>query len=328
MYQRSALMFLYCVSPLHMGAGTALGAIDNPIQRERHTRHPMIVGSGIKGALRHACEALLAGAKDEADEKAKIALVFGPDTRQSHEHAGALSVGDAQIVVFPVRSLKETFVYATCPTALARLQRLVEIACNGAPAGFPRRSVPQVGQTDAVILHSELLARDSLVLEAFQFKKAASGDQELREFAHWLAANALPSKPPYFADKLKKHLVLLHDDWFNHFVQHATVVEPHVHIKDESGTADDGGLFYTENLPPESLLVSVVMASKSRKAPKNGEGEERKVQAAEMSAEEVLGYVRERVDSKLLQLGGDATTGRGQVIVRGFGWNGKERSNA
>jgi CRISPR-associated protein Cmr4 len=311
-----------------MGAGTALGVIDNPIQRERHTRHPMIVGSGIKGALRHACEAQLADAPNVADEKAKLTLVFGPDTQQSHEHAGALSLGDAQIVAFPVRSLKQTFVYATCPTALARLERLVEVACNGTPPGFPKRSVPQVGSTEAAILDDELLARESLVLEAFQFKKASSGDQELREFAKWLADNALPARPPYFAEKLKKHLVLLHDDWFNHFVQHATIVEPHVRINDASGTADDGGLFYTENLPPESLLVSVVMASRSRKAPKTGEGGEGMAQAIEMSADDVLSYVLGRVDSKLLQLGGDATTGRGQVIVRGFGWNGKERSNA
>ncbi len=40
MFEKQAALFLYAVSPVHMGAGTATGLIDNPIQRERHTRHP------------------------------------------------------------------------------------------------------------------------------------------------------------------------------------------------------------------------------------------------------------------------------------------------
>ncbi|HXH07488.1 MAG TPA: type III-B CRISPR module RAMP protein Cmr4 [Vicinamibacterales bacterium] len=317
MYDRSALMFVYCVSPLHMGAGTALGAIDNPIQRERHTRHPMIVGSGIKGALRHTCQA---AANNDRAALEQLWLVFGPETDRSSDHAGALSVSDAQIVCFPVRSLKHTFVYATSATALARLQRLVEVVLRNPPDGFPKVSLPKVDESSAVVLDSDLLDKDYLILEAFRFKKASEGAGELGAIARWLAENAVPPQPSYFAEKLGKHLVLLHDDWFNHFVEHATVVEPHVRIKDESGTADEGGLFYTENLPPESLLVSVLMASKSRKAPAGRpEGEE--VQS--MSPEAVLDYVRSHVERELVQLGGDATTGRGQVIMRGFGWPGK-----
>ena len=54
MYQAQAALFLYAVSPVHMGAGAAFGLIDSPIQRERHTEHPLFAGSGIKGAIRHA----------------------------------------------------------------------------------------------------------------------------------------------------------------------------------------------------------------------------------------------------------------------------------
>jgi CRISPR-associated protein Cmr4 len=46
-------VFLYAVSPVHMGAGQAIGVIDNPIQ-QRHTNHPCFAGSGIKGAVRHS----------------------------------------------------------------------------------------------------------------------------------------------------------------------------------------------------------------------------------------------------------------------------------
>ena len=47
MFQRQAAVFLYAVSPVHMGAGSAVGVIDNPIQRERHTGHPCFAGSGL-----------------------------------------------------------------------------------------------------------------------------------------------------------------------------------------------------------------------------------------------------------------------------------------
>jgi CRISPR-associated protein Cmr4 len=39
MFEQKAAVFLYAVSPVHMGAGQAIGVIDNPIQRERHTRN-------------------------------------------------------------------------------------------------------------------------------------------------------------------------------------------------------------------------------------------------------------------------------------------------
>ena len=50
MFEKRAAVFLYALSPVHMGAGSAIGVIDNPIQRERHTNHPCFAGSGIKGA--------------------------------------------------------------------------------------------------------------------------------------------------------------------------------------------------------------------------------------------------------------------------------------
>ena len=44
MYQAQSILFLYAISPVHMGAGTAFGLIDSPIQRERHTEHPLFAG--------------------------------------------------------------------------------------------------------------------------------------------------------------------------------------------------------------------------------------------------------------------------------------------
>jgi len=98
--------------------------------------------------------------------------------------------------------------------------------------------------------------------------------------------------------------VLLPDDAFSHFSENATVVEPHVRIDNETGTADGGALFYTENLPPESLLIAPVFSSIERS--KHDEA---------MNAASVMNRLTGSLDNQLLQVGGDATTGRGQVVL-------------
>ena len=87
MFQRQAAVFLYAVSPVHVGAGSAVGVIDNPIQRERHTGHPCFAGSGLKGALRHGFEAI-------GGEKGLVNQLFGPPSDGNDLHAGAVSFGD------------------------------------------------------------------------------------------------------------------------------------------------------------------------------------------------------------------------------------------
>lgn len=119
MFTEQRAMFIYAVSPLHMGAGTAVGLIDNPIQREVHTDWPSMAGSGIKGAIRHA----LAASGEWGN--GRLNAIFGPERDAGAGlYAGAVSFTDGQIVCFPVRSLKRAYVYATCPAALARLKRL------------------------------------------------------------------------------------------------------------------------------------------------------------------------------------------------------------
>lgn len=294
MFQQQKALFVYCVSPVHMGAGTALGLIDNPIQRERHTDYPIIAGSGLKGALRHG----LGWTTDD------IKTVFGPETSESSEQAGAVSFGDAQLVAFPVRSPKRAFVYATSTTALARAARLLSIA--GIEANWTLNAVPE-GQCR--IVNKNLKGGDKVALESFEFE--AQENESLPKIAQYLAENALPKGAAYqfFRDKLRDDLVLLSDEDFGYFVRNATVVEPHVRIDDASGTAQDGGLFYTENLPPESLLLAPVMASQERK--KGGLSAEQVMELLIAGKENGSG-----IDGRQIQIGGDATTGRGQVILK------------
>ncbi|MER2527620.1 MAG: type III-B CRISPR module RAMP protein Cmr4 [Candidatus Competibacter denitrificans] len=313
MFQAQKALFIYCVSPVHMGAGTAVGLIDNPIQRERHTDYPMVAGSGLKGAVRHHFWSQL----DDGSRKDKTNLLnrlFGPDTNAS-DFAGAVSFGDAQLVAFPVRCVKNAFVYATSPTALARAARTLALG-NMEPAWH---SIT-VDAGYCCLVNPALMSGDKLHLEAFEFTAQVS--KPLMEISEWLSQHALPSAAAYgfFREKLKMDLVLLPDEDFSYFVRNATVVEPHVRINNETGTADDGGLFYTENLPPESLLIAPVMASVERSTDKiRGDKKPLDAHAALQVVLSGDGNGFGGLDGKLLQIGGDATTGRGQVVLKAVG---------
>ncbi len=294
MFESKAMMFLYAVSPVHLGAGTATGIIDNPIQRERHTNHPCFAGSGIKGAVRHGFEAI-------GGEHTLIKQLFGPEPKAENLYAGAVSFGDGQLVAFPVRCLRNGYVYATCPQALARTQRLL---------GLVRKAqdwrIETVQRGSCTVLNSDLAAKAKLLhLEAFEYQTNGGDVEWLRHIAEALADLAMPQDNGYafFREKLKEDLVVLSDTDFAYFSEHATLVEPHVRIDDETGTAAEGGLFYTENLPPESLLIAPIFASQTR----GGNA---------MTAAEVMPKIKNAIDGKVLQIGGDATTGRGLVVAR------------
>lgn len=301
MFQAHAALFLYATSPVHMGAGQAFGLIDNPIARERHSEHPVFPGSGLKGAIRHRFHAL-PGWSDGAAGERLLDRLFGPESQSGTLHAGAVSLGDAQLVAFPVRSVKEGYVYATSAYALARAARL--LAQLGVP-GMP--ALPEsVATGTCCVANSKLLAGDKLHLEAFEYTNAPATASALAAVARWLADNALSTEEAhaFFRDKFARDLVLLSNEDFTWFAKNATVVEPHVRIDNDTGAAAKTGLFYTENLPPESLLLGSLMTSRER----SGKGE--------LAAEAVLAQVTGAIDGKLLQVGGDATTGRGLVSAR------------
>ncbi len=306
MFEKHAAVFLHAVSPVHMGAGQAVGVIDNPIQRERHTGHPSFAGSGIKGAVRHSFEAL-------GGDRTLIDRLFGPEAGAPDLHAGAVSFGDAQLVALPVRSLRGGYVHATCPQALSRAQRLLGLI--GVSSNW---QVPEVEAGQCVVMNASLLSNRQvgnqqkrlLHLEAFEYEALAQDAPEctsLMGIADDLATRALPkdSSHAFFAGKLKSDLVVLSDTDFAYFAQNAMLVEPHVRIDPDTGTASDGGLFYTENLPPEALLVAPLLASRTRTGRK----------ADQDDAMGVMTKIRNVIDGRLLQLGGDATTGRGLVIA-------------
>lgn len=301
MFKKNNALFLYAISPVHMGAGTAVALVDNPIQREIHTNHPSFAGSGIKGAVRHGYSQL-GGNSDDVER------LFGPPPERGGDHAGAVSFTDAQLLVFPVRSLRGSYIYAVCPQSIARANRL--LALLGIDVNW---TVDQPGEGECIVANEGLLTevneQKKLCLEAFEY--VAKIDPNLTILAGDVANMALPDQPEhdYFRNKITRDLVVLNDTDFGYFSEFSTQVEPHVRIDEETGTAKDGGLFFTENLPPESVLLASTLASATR----TGNSEEA------LSAGSVLALVGNLLNGALLQVGGNATIGRGLVMAKVVG---------
>lgn len=286
------LLFLHAQTPLHPGSGTALGVVDLPVQRERHTDWPLVPGTALKGILRDACRPA-----DGSDQREQWVAVFGPEQEQADKHAGALVVTDARLLAFPVRSLRGVFAWTTCPSVLRRLARDVSLAGGSAVEGVD--TVPEVGRNQALCNDGSplLLEGGELVLEEFEFQRTGP----VGTLADWLAENAVADE--YTRSGLKERLVVLSDDDFTHFARHATEVVARIGLDAERKTVKKGALFYQEFLPTETLLYSVVLANASRS------------QSCRLSAEEVAGYVEQRLP-QVLQVGGDETTGKGLCGVR------------
>ncbi len=314
----ASLLFLYAETPLHVGSGSALGAVDLPIQRERMSGLPMVQGSGVKGALRAELKPMKTDKEQEAIHKAlfgrKPPSVQGPD--QEEDKAGAISVLDARLLLFPMRTVWGGFAWVTSPMVLERLARDLELA--GQPAGKTLAELRPDGSGACLVAPGSTIAKGGkLFLEDFEYE--AKESEALTPLATWLGTHALPAVSSYdpFRSRLPAQLAIVADDELKFLATHATEVVTRVRIDDRTGTVADGALWTEEALPAESLLWSVVFTAQERKerstADKEAGGEKRDPYQAEKLRDELTKALQQKAR---IRLGGDRSVGRGIVGVR------------
>lgn len=283
------MLFIHALTGVHPGGGTALGVVDLPIQRERHTEWPTIAGASLKGVLRDACRTAI-------DDQARFHALFGPETTRASDFAGALALTDARLLAFPVRSLRGVFAWVTCRAVLERLARDSRLLAGNRddPPDTPAVSPGQAACPEG----SELMVQgDRLLLEEFEFRRSC-GDLGI---ADWLADRAVTDNAT--AARLRRNLVILHDDDFTHFARHATEVVARVGLDYETKTVRSKALFYEEFLPSETLLYAVAMATDSR------------TKDVAIDASGMLNLLRIHAP-RILQIGADQTIGKGLCAIR------------
>lgn len=288
MAQHTALMGLITETSLHAGAGSSLDVIDLPIQREGHNGWPCVFGSAVKGALRTVGEA-----KWNATDQAKLFAVFGPDQRgDPSANAGALAVGDARLLLLPVRSLTSAFRWVTCPEALNRLKRDAERMGLKKKFAF---TAPPVSGTAALVTQGS----DPLFLE--EYRLAIQLHDDMAQIAEVIAQLI---HRDVVTDELKERLVIVGNDLFGQLCRNATQVNAHVALDSKTKTASGTALWYEETLPPETVLYAGLMSNASR-------SKDFKAGAAEVFKH----FKGLFTDKPWLQLGGNETVGMGWCAI-------------
>jgi CRISPR-associated protein Cmr4 len=254
---QAAVLGIYTLTPTHCGTGKAMDAVDLPIAREDHTRHPVMPSTSIKGALRSAAE---------RSQRDAVKGWFGPEIApgQSDELvAGNVVFTDARLLAFPVRALHTAFCWVTCPLVLERFYR--DLQAFGATSLWPNNESLHPAATDweadghKVRVAGELSA---LVLEDLAF----SGAELITRPAGVKALSAalgklLGDSEGVLRKRLDKDLVVVPDADFADLVVRTMPVQARIRLNDNKTTTGGGGnLWYEENLPPDALFSAFVLA--------------------------------------------------------------------
>lgn len=288
MKDNASILALYAVTPCHAGSGSSTGIVDLPIQRERHTNWPLIQASGVKGALRAHFHRFKGRIQEkpqaETFEQITTELIFGAES-QKGDHAGSLSIGDAKILAFPMRSNIAPFVWITCPAVLKRLNRDLALI------GEKKIDLKPLADLDDVAAKwiAGKASDASVLLEDMEVKPV--GDFPLDK-----------GKGLQLFAKIER-LLVVSDTVFGYGVTHCTQVMAQIKIDQASGTTQDGSLRYQEELPTDTLMYSIVFWGESRD------------NKAILQASTIRNYIEKEVVAGHLQIGGDETLGRGIFAV-------------
>lgn len=235
---------LHALSALHVGTGQSVGVVDLPIARARATHLPLVPGSAIKGVLRDDMPGI---------EPRQRKALFGPEsTAEEDAHAGALAVGDAHLLILPIRSFNGVVAFATCPFILSRYARDRGVGIE-IPVPAPEQVV--LADDSVVTSHGKVLLED-LDLTVMEVDDGT-------EWANDIAAALYPGQAGWQSE-FRRHFVILSDNVFSFLADTATEIRARVRINDQTRTVARGALWYEENLPAESVLWGLIGISDSR----------------------------------------------------------------
>lgn len=279
------LMTIFTRTPLHVGCGSSVGAVDQPVARERHTRFPIIPGSAVKGVIADLWNNERREKTTKSGQKIKVRvgdarIFFGSDDPEDAE-SGWLAFGEARLLAFPVRSAKGCFAFVTSPLCLERFKR---------DAGIDL-VVPKLADGQTCLAGNDITftERGAVVLEEYRFEK--KGDFP----ADW-AAKLCSLADDAVLNGGANRFVLVHDEDMTFFAENACQISQHVSINSSTGTAADGKLFNQEEVPSEALFYAPITELRSDV--------------------DYAPFATKMASSPLVQFGGKGTTGVGYCSVK------------
>jgi len=248
--------FFIALDPIHIGAGGyRLGRVDMTIAREPGTDLPKIPGTSLAGATR-SYAAMRYGKPEAAGQHKKfkgdkaacpIIYTFGTatDTSTNSEgptQAGTVSIGDARILFFPVRSMAGPLWVST--------KEILEEAWGASSLTFPKNDEQKEVKPDCESIVTTLAKQDTPLNLGWLLFQAVSG---------------LMIKPPERVEQtpewkaVKGCIALVTAKLFSQIVNSNLEVRTSVSIDHETGAAEEGALFTYEAIPRTTWLWTDVI---------------------------------------------------------------------
>jgi len=300
------------LTPVHAGLGRGFEEhVDLPVQRDS-LGIPCIWGSSIKGALRTAFRQGRVG-QDKRDQDFEK-LMFGPEREVAHQHAGALNILDAKLLLSPMPSLKYGFVFATTKLLLERARALLELA--GKSGG---EKLEKLGEKLKELVNlsgssgKTLVSNNDLTLDGKVWigDKVFEVDTKLTNNVKGLLEEFLKDvKIPLSMDTLSNRIVILQDADGLKLLSRSTISVTRIALDYQRKTVREGALWDEEYVPEMSIFITAILMSNPRSESSMN---------AERLFEELVSTLKSR-DKKdfFLVLGGHETIGKG--IVKFCGW--------
>lgn len=278
---KTKLLTLFSRTPLHVGAGASVGAVDQPVVRERHTGYPVVPGSALKGVL---ADLWLDRSNPAAPVRSGVGKkLFGEDDLKANAAAGKLLIGESKLLAFPVRSAKGCFAWITCPMVLARFDRDTRKRLGVPTVEVEKGKAKVAPETDIA-----LSVKDATTVVFEEYSMPAAKDDKVAELAGALQPL---SSDKVWSELVAQKLAVVDDETFAYFAKNACEVAQHNRISDMTNTVDGTGFFNQENVPSEALFYALVSCEDEALL----EGE----------------FAKKIKDEEMLQIGADMTTGLG-----------------
>ena len=226
--------------------------------------------------------------RDHYSNNPDVSPAFG-----TTESAGSWMFTDLRILCLPVRSFYGVFAYVTCPLILSRLQRMV----NALNIELGINSVTDV--LDIEVSHLEVAAHNETQIHhenrVFLEDIDLSLNPNLADRAHQIAQTIAGWVfPEGERDMFIERFAIVSNETFSFLSETATEIVARVRLEDDVKTVAQGGLWYEETVPAEAIFYGFVVSASD---------------AASLSKLQEV---------SLIQIGGDATIGRGicRVVIK------------
>ncbi|MCY0858875.1 MAG: type III-B CRISPR module RAMP protein Cmr4 [Sulfolobaceae archaeon] len=215
------LVLSYAISPVHVGAGRAPGAVDLPIQRD-NIGYPIIFASSFKGVLKSSL--LLDSNKDKMAK-----CLFGSEPEDQNKEMGRLVITDLIPVFYPIASVSEGYVYITTEYLLNRARDILEVL------NYPESNLWSVDSSTGG--KKEV----SVLMDTVEYKSTLTLKKDVKDIG-----------------KLVKDKVYVFDDNAGlQFIESSIIRVYRNVLKDETKIADN--LWAEEYLPHGTILIGGII---------------------------------------------------------------------